>query len=270
MFLPKYDGPQNIPAHPPPPFVSQTSHTKPTYRSDAYAPYKQVAETPASTFQRPFPYANQPNPYEPNTNPYTPNGQAHQPKSTHQSPVSREKKLPTTSLLPPRPPQPMFAPPPDVSIYAPRASPSLQQISRQPYPVAVFAFGGRLLTAFPSCFLQTSSLHSQGLYSNLSVHKDPLTQSTVKMHNLADLVGDSSLESFPGPLLTGAKSSSSHSKVKKEVNAWLDRRIGELEKEAIYIAGAPARSDAHKAEDRRLLMHALRLFVENDGRLMGM
>jgi hypothetical protein len=101
------------------------------------------------------------------------------------------------------------------------------------------------------------------------------TAPVVTLGNVAALDVDAADEAFPGPLyLDSGWNKALQVKKRREIVAWLDRRIEEREKAAHFLAAATAGDDdaeikRHRALDRTVLLRLLKALVEGEGKISG-
>ena len=95
----------------------------------------------------------------------------------------------------------------------------------------------------------------------------------VKIRHTKDVLPlDNTLAKFPGPVYTGGKGTKSK---KKEVLAWMEERITEMEKDAsglgMFLPGEFVLDEAtrKKTEEKILLWKGMKIFLENDGNIEG-
>lgn len=151
-------------------------------------------------------------------------------------------------------------------------------LERRTAPLVSFGFGGRMLLVFPETGSRShasSAFDPSNPYSTNAPDVQPSTPSTVHIRKLVDVLPPPVEATFPGPIfLDGGKANSG--KKRKEAMAWLGKRVAELEDEVHHaLSGSPLSSDDVRAtkrsgkETRLLLVKLVKIFVENDGKLVG-
>ncbi|GAA6008207.1 hypothetical protein JCM11491_001929 [Sporobolomyces phaffii] len=152
------------------------------------------------------------------------------------------------------------------------------ELDRRTAPLVSFGFGGRMLLVFPdggSRFGSSSNFDPSNPYSVNPPETQQSTPSTVHIRKLADILPPPVDAPFPGPIfLDGGKANSG--KKRKDAIAWLGKRISELQAE---VSHAPSRSlsvpgqerspEERELETRLLLVQLVKVFIENDGKLVG-
>lgn len=146
-------------------------------------------------------------------------------------------------------------------------------------PVVSFGFGGRLVTFFPNPQSSSSYNPLSDPYSSANgTSNDP---STVQIRKIVDLAPEHDLTAFPGPVFMDGGSKASAGKKRKEVVAWLDERIADLQKGAGFVMSAQSGLDSgaeqgsaredkkREIEEEVVLLKLVKVLVENEGRLSG-
>jgi hypothetical protein len=151
---------------------------------------------------------------------------------------------------------------PNVSVSYSAHPGDLDSALRPPYPIATFAFGGKLVTSFPT------SSSSRGMSPYGGAFGGP-SSPIVTIHRIADLVPDTRLKSFPGPLFCDGSGKAGAAKKRKEVTTWLSDWIDELYKGKGYRKATGADGEARETEDRAVLIGIVKALVENDGKMSG-
>lgn len=135
-----------------------------------------------------------------------------------------------------------------------------------------------MLVVFPGGgdrFNANSAYDAANPYSVADSQPQPSTPTTVHIRKLDDILPPSREAPFPGPIfLDGGKANSG--KKRKEALAWLGKRIQELEEEINNTSshlgsdkGDPANRAAKKRETRLILVNLVKIFIENEGKLVG-
>jgi len=151
-------------------------------------------------------------------------------------------------------------------------------LERRQAPLVSFGFGGRMLVVFPGRgdrFNANSAYDAANPYSMADSQPQPSTPTTVHIRKLDDILPPSHEAPFPGPIfLDGGKANSG--KKRKEALAWLGKRIQELEEEinnaSSHFASDSSdstRRNAKKRETRLILVNLVKIFIENEGKLVG-
>ncbi|GAA5893562.1 uncharacterized protein JCM6883_003560 [Sporobolomyces salmoneus] len=151
-------------------------------------------------------------------------------------------------------------------------------LDRRTAPLVSFGFGGRILLVFPDGGNRVNSSSAFDPANPYSIGAPGTTASdpsTVHIRKLADILPPSTEAPFPGPIfLDGGKANSG--KKRKEALAWLGKRISELEDEVKHAFSQPfatserAPTDPQgKGETRLLLFKLVKVFIENEGKLVG-
>lgn len=126
---------------------------------------------------------------------------------------------------------------------------------RRTLPVVSFGFGGKLVTCFPS--------------SNFSTFSATTPVVSVRS-SWPEMVEE---DVFPGPLyLDSGWNKAVQAKKRKDVVGWLERRIEERGKVAMYAAAAStdeAEVKRREATDRGVLLRLLKALIEGEGKLSG-
>ncbi|WVR07153.1 hypothetical protein IAU60_004194 [Kwoniella sp. DSM 27419] len=139
-------------------------------------------------------------------------------------------------------------------------------------PIAVFGFGGVLVTAFPGA---AESGDFQKGHNRAPSYGYASGRGQVWIRNISEVAEPSAFQSdqaaFPGPLVfdaTTPKGAAGDKKRKEAVLKYLDERAEEIEKGLPYL-----KSSANKArreeEGRLVLIRALKALVIGDGKLSG-
>jgi hypothetical protein len=135
-----------------------------------------------------------------------------------------------------------------------------------------------MLLVFPdggTRYASSSTFDPANPYSVQAPEQQTSTPSTVHIRKLADILPPAAEVPFPGPIfLDGGKANSG--KKRKEALAWLGKRISELEDEVSHASARPisaAQDGEHDEKDARetrlLLVKLVKVFVENEGKLVG-
>ncbi|GAA5978058.1 hypothetical protein JCM5350_007383 [Sporobolomyces pararoseus] len=151
-------------------------------------------------------------------------------------------------------------------------------LERRSAPLVSFGFGGRMLLVFPGDTRRlgnSSAYDPANPYSVNAPETQPSSPSTVHIRKLADILPPPTEVHFPGPIfLDGGKANSG--KKRKEALAWLGKRISELEEEVSHAESRPVATfngneDTEKRgkETRLLLVKLVKVFIENEGKLVG-
>lgn len=209
------------------PFGALSSPPQPPHRHSPAPPFASPAQAPPPSLQSPSVVTS---PISPSTVPPAPTRQASSGAFDYK-PSSSMTGLADTSI--------------DSS--AADRDPAI----RAPYPVAAFGFGGKLFTSFPSPA-------NNGFYGERGV--------AVKIQDLHDVIPDSTLEEFPGPLFSPK---SSAAKLKEDVMHWLHTRVEAAEKEKGYSKSLGREAQTQSASDHCTLLRILTILIQHDGKLIG-
>lgn len=139
-------------------------------------------------------------------------------------------------------------------------------------PLAVFGFGGVLITAFPAL----ANLDNETLgHSRTPSYGYASGRGQLWIRNVPDIVSTSALKSndsvFPGPLIldtAAAKGAVGDKKRKEAVLAYLQARADEIEKGLPYLKSS-ASAARREEEGKLVLVRLLAALVTGDGRLSG-
>ena len=138
-------------------------------------------------------------------------------------------------------------------------------------PLAVFGFGGILITAFPAAADDSSAVGhmrtpSYGYASG---------RGQIWLRRVSDLVADSALRSqnveFPGPLVfdpTSLKGVAGDKKKRDAVMAYLEKRAEEIEQGLPYLKSSASRARRDQ-EGKLVLLRLLAAMIDGDGKLLG-
>lgn len=150
--------------------------------------------------------------------------------------------------------------------------PTMQQNAhsdaRPAVPIAKFGFNGVLLTHFPST---DSHFASESYASPYGSGAMASSRACIKVQKVSELLPSetSLLEAFPGPLYLDPSTSTASAKQKKrrDVQAWLDSRIEQLELGSTYY-NQSSDQYARESQDRTLLLRLIKLQLDNNGKLV--
>ncbi|KAK8864270.1 hypothetical protein IAR55_001516 [Kwoniella newhampshirensis] len=139
-------------------------------------------------------------------------------------------------------------------------------------PIAVFGFGGSLVTAFPGAaeLEGVAKGHSRGPSYGYASGRGQLW-----IRNVADLAAPTALKSevatFPGPLLYDSSTSkgvAGEKKKKEALLAYLDARSEEIEKGLPYMKSSANRA-RREEEGKLVLVRLLKALIVGEGKLAG-
>jgi hypothetical protein len=138
-------------------------------------------------------------------------------------------------------------------------------------PLAVFGFGGTMITAFPGLADDPNSpTHVRKPSYGYASGRGQLW-----IRNVSELVAPSALSTndtvFPGPLvfdLASPKSAANDKKKKEAVVKYLEARADEIEKGLPYLKSS-ASSARREEEGKLVLVRVLAAMILGDGRLSG-
>ena len=140
--------------------------------------------------------------------------------------------------------------------------------ARPAVPIAKFGFNGVLLTHFPSI---DSHFASESYASPYGSGAMASSRACIKVQKVSELLPSetSLLEAFPGPLYLDPSTSTASAKQKKrrDVQAWLDSRIEQLELGSTYY-NQSSDQYARESQDRTLLLRLIKLQLDNNGKLV--
>lgn len=147
-----------------------------------------------------------------------------------------------------------------------RGTPSAHNI-----PLAVFGFGGILITAFPGMAEDSRGVgHARTPSYGYASGRGQLWLRTV-----SDIVGPSALKpdenAFPGPLIldpTLVKGAAAEKKKKESVLKYLEIRAEEIEKGLPYLKSSASRA-RREDEGKLVLLRLLAAMVIGEGKLNG-
>lgn len=139
-------------------------------------------------------------------------------------------------------------------------------------PIAVFGFGGVLITAFPG---MANSEHESLGHSRTASYGYASSRGQLWVRSVSDLVSESALKSnettFPGPLLldpSSAKGTAGDKKKKEAVLAYLQARTEEIEKGLPYLKTS-ANATRREQEGKLALLRVLVALIIGEGKLSG-
>lgn len=139
-------------------------------------------------------------------------------------------------------------------------------------PIAVFGFGGVLITAFPGV---ANADHETLGHSRTASYGYASGRGQLWVRSVSDLVSESALKSsetvFPGPLVldpSSAKGSAGDKKKKEAVLEYLKARSEEIEKGLPYLKTS-ANATRREQEGKLALLRVLVAMVIGEGKLSG-
>ncbi|WVF71600.1 hypothetical protein IAT40_006408 [Kwoniella sp. CBS 6097] len=139
-------------------------------------------------------------------------------------------------------------------------------------PIAVFGFGGTLITAFPGA-AESGNFHKG--HSRVPSYGYASGRGQLWIRSISEVAAPAALKSdqtaFPGPLISdpsATKGAAGDKKKRESVLAYLDARAEEIERGLPYL-----KSSANKArreeEGKLVLIRALKALVLGEGKLAG-
>lgn len=139
-------------------------------------------------------------------------------------------------------------------------------------PIAVFGFGGVLITAFPGA--SESDNFAKG-HARIPSYGYASGRGQLWIRNISEVVAPGALKSdqsaFPGPLvndISGPKGAAGEKKKKEAVLAYLRDRAEEVERGLPYLKSSASRA-RREDEGRLVLLRLLEALVIGEGKLAG-
>lgn len=133
-------------------------------------------------------------------------------------------------------------------------------------PLAIFGFGGVLITSFPAAAEESTNAPSYGYASHRGL---------ISIRPVADVVESSALGTssvaFPGPLVNDpavTKGAAGEKKRREAVLAYLSARAEEIERGLPYLKSSASRA-RREEEGKLVIVRTLAAAIEGDGKLLG-
>ena len=140
-------------------------------------------------------------------------------------------------------------------------------------PIAIFGFGGVLITAFPG--MANAQNEAVGGHARTASYGYASGRGQLWIRSVSDLVSESALKSsetiFPGPLVldpSSAKGAAGDKKKKEAVLEYLKARVEETEKGLPYLKTS-ANATRREQEGKLVLLRLLLAMIIGDGKLTG-
>ena len=140
-------------------------------------------------------------------------------------------------------------------------------------PIAIFGFGGVLITAFPG--IANVQNEAAGGHARTASYGYASGRGQLWIRNVSDLVSESALKSnetvFPGPLVldpSSAKGAAGDKKKKEAVLAYLKARVEETEMGLPYLKTS-ANATRREQEGKLVLLRLLLAMIVGEGKLTG-
>ena len=143
-------------------------------------------------------------------------------------------------------------------------------------PLAVFGFGGVLITAFPAQASAQEDLHTGKGHSRAPSYGYASVRGKVWIRGVADMASSSAIKSdsdnaFPGPLLYDAatKGAAAEKKKKEALMLYLETRADEVERGLPYLKSASATTGVRKRreeEGKVVLLRVLAAMLLDEGK----
>jgi len=138
-------------------------------------------------------------------------------------------------------------------------------------PLAVFGFGGLLITAFPANAEDVNAL----THNRTPSYGYASGRGQLWIRKITDAISSSALKAneavFPGPLISdasAAKGVAAEKKKKESVLAYLNTRAEEIEKGLPYLQSS-AKAARREEEGKLVVLRLLTAMVTGDGKLSG-
>jgi hypothetical protein len=148
-------------------------------------------------------------------------------------------------------------------------------------PLAVFGFGGVLVTSFPAQATEQEDAHRQG-HARAPSYGYASVRGKIWIRGIAELASSSAIKSddelvFPGPLLydTATKGAAAEKKKRETLMAYLEGRAAEIERGLPYLKSTSATTGASKRREEEgkvvliRVLAAMMLDEGKDGRSVG-
>ncbi|KAL7421721.1 hypothetical protein Q5752_003492 [Cryptotrichosporon argae] len=139
-------------------------------------------------------------------------------------------------------------------------------------PLAVFGFGGAIITAFPASADPSGTAMS---HARAPSYGYASSRGQVLIRQVTDVVEASALKSneasFPGPLVldpSAAKGAAAEKKRKEAVIAYLNARAEEIERGLPYLKSSASHAK-REAEGKLVVVRLLSALVHGDGKMFG-
>jgi hypothetical protein len=140
-------------------------------------------------------------------------------------------------------------------------------------PIAIFGFGGVLITAFPG--MANAQNEAIGGHARTASYGYASGRGQLWIRSVSDLVSESALKSnetvFPGPLVldpSSAKGAAGDKKKKEAVLEYLKARVEETEKGLPYLKTS-ANATRREQEGKLVLLRLLLAMIVGEGKLTG-
>ena len=140
-------------------------------------------------------------------------------------------------------------------------------------PIAIFGFGGVLITAFPG--IANVQNEAAGGHARTASYGYASGRGQLWIRSVSDLVSESALKSnetvFPGPLVldpSSAKGAAGDKKKKEAVLAYLKARVDETEMGLPYLKTS-ANATRREQEGKLVLLRLLLAMIVGEGKLSG-
>jgi hypothetical protein len=140
-------------------------------------------------------------------------------------------------------------------------------------PIAIFGFGGVLITAFPG--IANVQNEAAGGHARTASYGYASGRGQLWIRSVSDLVSESALKSnetvFPGPLVldpSSAKGAAGDKKKKEAVLAYLKARVDETEMGLPYLKTS-ANATRREQEGKLVLLRLLLAMIVGEGKLTG-
>jgi hypothetical protein len=140
-------------------------------------------------------------------------------------------------------------------------------------PIAIFGFGGVLITAFPG--IANVQNEAAGGHARTASYGYASGRGQLWIRSVSDLVSESALKSnetvFPGPLVldpSSAKGAAGEKKKKEAILAYLKARVDETEMGLPYLKTS-ANATRREQEGKLVLLRLLLAMIVGEGKLSG-
>jgi hypothetical protein len=140
-------------------------------------------------------------------------------------------------------------------------------------PIAIFGFGGVLITAFPG--IANVQNEAAGGHARTASYGYASGRGQLWIRSVSDLVSEIALKSnetvFPGPLVldpSSAKGAAGDKKKKEAVLAYLKARVEETEMGLPYLKTS-ANATRREQEGKLVLLRLLLAMIVGEGKLTG-